>query len=88
MFGGNLVVLAVIICIPSSKMFDFLSHLVLIQVERGKSNGRDLLAEFEDALLREWPNYKSGYKLAESREKRLQGQVQHRISELEGCFLY
>ncbi|PKI37453.1 hypothetical protein CRG98_042150 [Punica granatum] len=46
--------------------------------------GLDLLAEFEDALTREWPNCKSGHNLAESREKRLQSQVQHRISELEG----
>ncbi|XP_030536078.1 probable ATP-dependent DNA helicase CHR12 [Rhodamnia argentea] len=61
---------------------------VVPAVEKGSvdyvnSSGRDLLAEFEDALLRQRINCMSGSKLAESKEKRLQSQVQHRISELE-----
>ncbi|KAK3440831.1 hypothetical protein EUGRSUZ_B01100 [Eucalyptus grandis] len=52
-------------------------------VDHVNSGRRDLLAEFEDALLRQRINCMSGSKLAESMEKRLQSQVQHRISELE-----
>ncbi|KAI3443219.1 uncharacterized protein J3R85_000141 [Psidium guajava] len=52
-------------------------------VDYVNSSRRDLLAEFEDALLRQRINCVSGSKLAESKEKRLQSQVQHRISELE-----
>ncbi|KAK4769218.1 hypothetical protein SAY86_027368 [Trapa natans] len=48
-----------------------------------KSNRLDLLVEFEDALSKGWKNCNSGYKLAKSREDRLQSQVEHRISELE-----
>ncbi|KAK4790333.1 hypothetical protein SAY86_017637 [Trapa natans] len=55
----------------------------LVELENGKSNGPDLLAEFEDALSRGWPNCSSAYKLSESQEKLLQSKVQHRISELE-----
>ncbi|XP_056175118.1 probable ATP-dependent DNA helicase CHR12 [Syzygium oleosum] len=52
-------------------------------VDHVNSSRRDLLAEFEDALLRQRINCMSGSKLAESKEKRLQSRVQHRISELE-----
>lgn len=60
--------------------------MLLMQVDHVNSSRRDLLAEFEDALLRQRINCMSGSKLAESKEKRLQSRVQHRISELEGDY--
>ncbi|KAI4364388.1 hypothetical protein MLD38_020485 [Melastoma candidum] len=53
-------------------------------VQTGLENpGRDLIVEFEDALLRHRMECLSAGELAKSKEKRMQSQVQHRISELE-----
>ncbi|KAI4369630.1 hypothetical protein MLD38_018052 [Melastoma candidum] len=55
-------------------------------VEKGLGNyiGRDLIAEFEDSLLRQRMQCLSTGELAKSKVKRLQSHVQHRINELEG----
>ncbi|GFY85074.1 SNF2/Brahma-type chromatin-remodeling protein CHR12 [Actinidia rufa] len=43
----------------------------------------DLMAEFEDALVKQRANCMSGFGLAELRDNRLQTHIQHRLSELE-----
>lgn len=47
------------------------------------SAGEDLLADLEDALLNQRQNCMSGAGLIESREKRYQSHIQHRLTELE-----
>ena len=43
----------------------------------------DLLAEFEDALLKQRSKDVSGFNLKQSEENRLKSQIQHRLKELE-----
>ncbi|MCL7024840.1 hypothetical protein MKW94_030356 [Papaver nudicaule] len=51
--------------------------------ENGILNGGDLIAEFEDALVKQRPNCVSGLGLRKSAEVRLKSNIQHRLSELE-----
>ncbi|KAI8566235.1 hypothetical protein RHMOL_Rhmol02G0024400 [Rhododendron molle] len=43
----------------------------------------DLIIELDDALVKQRPNCLSGSGLTESRDKRLQSHIQHRLAELE-----
>ncbi|KAJ1423774.1 SNF2-related, N-terminal domain [Sesbania bispinosa] len=53
-------------------------------LEGDMGNSReDLVADLEDALLKQRPNCASGFKLEEARENRYQSQIQHRLNELE-----
>lgn len=47
----------------------------------------DLITELEDAIVKQRPNCMSGFVLGESREKRYQGRILHRLHELEGSSL-
>ncbi|KAM7485573.1 hypothetical protein LguiA_001582 [Lonicera macranthoides] len=47
------------------------------------SNEEDLMTDLEDALVHQRPGCLSGFKLTDSREKRLQSLLKHRLSELE-----
>ncbi|RDX64597.1 putative ATP-dependent DNA helicase CHR12, partial [Mucuna pruriens] len=44
----------------------------------------DLLADLQDALLKQRPNCASGFKLNKTMESRYQSQIQHRLTELQG----
>lgn len=57
---------------------------VMLQDDPDSSVGEDLLADLEDALLNQRQNCMSGAGLIESREKRYQSHIQHRLTELEG----
>ncbi|XP_058208498.1 probable ATP-dependent DNA helicase CHR12 isoform X2 [Rhododendron vialii] len=49
----------------------------------GISKEGDLMAALQNALVKQRPNCMSGFDLTESRDKRLQSHIQHRLSELE-----
>ncbi|KAI3863998.1 hypothetical protein MKW98_031590 [Papaver atlanticum] len=51
--------------------------------ENGILNGGDLMAEFEDALVKQRTNCMSGSGLRKSADARLKSHIQHRLSELE-----
>ena len=57
-----------------------------VYVQNGSdiSSEGNLMAELEDALSEQRPNYMSGAGLTKQREERLQSNIQHRITELEG----
>ena len=61
--------------------------MFVIQNDLRTSKG-DLMAEFEDALVKQRANCMSGFGLAESRDNRLQTHIQHRLSELEGYYFF
>lgn len=61
---------------------------VMLQDDPDSSAGEDLLADLEDALLNQRQNCMSGAGLIESREKRYQSHIQHRLTELEGDWFY
>ena len=48
------------------------------------SNEEDLMTDLEDALANQRPSCVSGFELTESREKRFQSRLKHRLRELEG----
>lgn len=48
------------------------------------SNEEDLMTDLEDALANQRASCVSGFELTESREKRFQSLLKHRLSELEG----
>ncbi|KAG8658721.1 probable ATP-dependent DNA helicase CHR12 isoform X2 [Manihot esculenta] len=54
-----------------------------LQEDLGIPTGGDLMTDLEDALLKQRPNCTSGFVLGESREKRYQGHILHRVHELE-----
>ena len=58
------------------------------QDDSGIHIGGDLMAEFEDALSKQRSNCMSGSFLRESREKRYQGHILHRLHELEGSHFF
>lgn len=50
------------------------------------SRGGDLITDLDDALVKQRPNCMSGFGLTDLRENRLQSQIQHRLTELEGYY--
>lgn len=48
------------------------------------SCGGDLMTDLKDALVKQRSNCMSGFGLTESRGNRLQSNIQHRLTELEG----
>lgn len=50
------------------------------------SRGGDLIIDLDDALVKQRPNCMSGFGLTDLRENRLQSQIQHRLTELEGYY--
>ena len=61
--------------------------MFVIQDDLRTSKG-DLMAEFEDALVKQRANCMSGFGLTESRDNRLHTHIQHRLSELEGYYFF
>ncbi|XP_043806858.1 probable ATP-dependent DNA helicase CHR12 isoform X1 [Manihot esculenta] len=58
------------------------------QDDPGNPMEGDLITELEDAIVKQRPNCMSGFVLGESREKRYQGRILHRLHELEDlCFV-
>lgn len=52
----------------------------------GISKRGDLIMDLEDAIVEQRPNCMSGSGLTESRDKRLQSHIHHRLAELEGYY--
>lgn len=61
-----------------------ISGYIYVQNGSDITSEGNLMADLKDALSKQRPNYMSGVGLTKQREERIQSNIQHRITELEG----